>query len=94
MKLPNIIKIGGHVYSVSSSNTLARDNDAHGSSCGNALEITIDTTIPEQNQESALLHEILEQINYRYELRLEHRQITILESALYQVLRDNDLNFR
>ncbi len=94
MELPATIKIGGHIYRVSTSNTMARDSDAYGSSCGNALEIIIDTTVPEQNQQSALLHEILEQINYRYELGLEHWQITILESALYQVLRDNNLNFR
>lgn len=89
MELPAMIKIGGYIYSVKSSDTLARDSDALGSSCGNALEITIDTTIPKQNQESALLHEIIEQINYRYELKLTHNQISILESAIYQVLQDN-----
>lgn len=94
MELPATVKIGGHIYQVKTSSTLARDSDVHGSSCGNALEITIDTTIPKQNQESVLLHEIIEQINYRYELRLEHRQISVLESAIYQVIRDNpDLCF-
>lgn len=74
--------------------TLTRDKNALGYSSGNALEIHIDSTIPQQNQETTLLHEILEQINYRYELGLEHQQITILESALYQVIQDNPAIFR
>jgi len=89
MVLPDTIRLGGYTYAVKLKAALSRDEGALAHSCGNALEIEIDSTIPEQNQESALLHEIIEQINYRYELKLRHSQITTLETALYQVLRDH-----
>lgn len=40
-----------------------------------------------------LLHEILEAINYRLELGLEHSKLCILSEVLHQVLRDNKLSF-
>jgi hypothetical protein len=89
LNIPDKVKIGGIVYNCSFSNTSARDSGSLGSSCGNACEIVIDSTVPKQNQESTLLHEIIEQINFRYELNLEHKQITVLESAIYQVIKDN-----
>lgn len=51
--------------------------------------IKIDKTLPEDFQKSVLLHEIIEFINSMLELNLEHRTITSLETALYQVLKDN-----
>ena len=42
-----------------------------------------------QTQEASLLHEILEVINYIFEFDFSHDKIQILESALYQVLKDN-----
>ena len=94
MEIPETVKIGGHIYNCEIGPALARDCDAMGRSCGNALEIEIDGSIPNQNRESVLLHEILEQISYRYELRLEHREVTTLETALYQVIKDNPGIFR
>jgi len=87
--IPERVKIGGHIYNCKVNDKITRDTGRLGNSCGNALEIKIDSTIPQQNQQSTLLHEILEQINYRYELDLEHDKITILETALYQVMQDN-----
>ena len=42
-----------------------------------------------QHMKAVLLHEIIEALNYRLELQLEHPQITQLESALFAVLNDN-----
>lgn len=36
-----------------------------------------------------LLHEIIEALNYRLELKLDHNVITSLESSLFQVFSDN-----
>ena len=94
MDIPKTIKIGGHLYSCKVESNFCRDGMGLGNSCGNALTIKIDDSVLVQNQESTLLHEILEQIDYRYELRLEHRDITILETALYQVIKDNPGIFR
>jgi hypothetical protein len=89
LNIPSTVKIGGIVYDLMFSNTAARDSNSLGSSCANSCEILIDSTAPKQNQESTLIHEIIEQINYRYELNLEHNKITTLETALYQVIKDN-----
>jgi hypothetical protein len=94
MNIPEKIKIGGIIYNCNMSNTLTRDSAVLGTSCGNACEIVIDSTTQKQNQETTLLHEIIEQINFRYELKLEHNQITTLESALYQVIKDNPEIFK
>ena len=87
--LPKHIKIGGLWYECTPLSALTRDSRTLGTSCGNRLDIRIDSSIPRQNQETALLHEIIEQVDYRYQLGLEHAQTCTLETALYQVLRDN-----
>lgn len=89
MTIPKQVKIAGYTYNVSNDKNLSRDYNANGMSCANDLTIQIDNSLPQQNQESTLLHEIIEQINYRYEFGLEHNKITILETALYQVIQDN-----
>jgi len=77
------------VYRCSRDPHLVRDTGRLGCSCGNGLYIKLDSTVPMPNQESALLHEIIEQINSQFELHLEHPAISILEVALYQVIQDN-----
>lgn len=89
MRIPETIKIGGLIYKCIEVENLSRDKNANGASCGNGLYIEIDKSLPEQLKESVLLHEILEQINYIYELELDHKTITTLEAALYQVFKDN-----
>lgn len=41
------------------------------------------------HQKSVLIHEIIEALNYRLELELDHYKITTLEAGLIQVIRDN-----
>jgi hypothetical protein len=89
MNIPNKLKIGGYNYSVKLDPKLIRDNGHQGSQCANGLEILIDPNLPKENQESVMLHEILEAINYHYALNLEHDKIMVLETALYQVIKDN-----
>ncbi len=55
--------------------------------------IKIDKSLPQDFQKSVLLHEIIEFIDSMWELKLEHKTITCLETALYQVLKDNKLIF-
>lgn len=83
------ILIAGIDYKVSFKENLARDNGTVGTFCGNNTEIRIDSGIPEQRKEKTLLHEILEGINYEYDLDLEHRKISVLETAIFTMLKDN-----
>jgi hypothetical protein len=55
----------------------------------NGQWIHIDNSIFREQQESALIHEIIEQIDCINQLGLEHGQICVLESMLYQVIKDN-----
>ena len=51
--------------------------------------IAIDKSLGDKVAVPTLLHEVLEAINHRCELGLEHHQIMTLESTLVQVMADN-----
>lgn len=83
------IKILGQRYFITENNELIRDYRKFGSSCANNLDIIIDGTLDLSNKQSTLLHEILEQLDFMLELRLEHRIIQSLETGLYTIIKDN-----
>ena len=53
--------------------------------------IEISTAYPAECQESTLLHEIIEVINGQNDLGLKHWQVSVLETGLWQVLKENGL---
>lgn len=93
MKIPNKIKILGYDYEVVfREDRLKSDGvDNPGTHCSRFQKIWIDKNQNQQQQESTFIHEILEAISYSLELQLPHNIISSLETALYQVLKDNDL---
>jgi len=52
---------------------------------GNRI-IYVDINAPEDEAKSTLLHEVIEAINYTYDLELDHTQIQTLEAALFEAL--------
>lgn len=52
-------------------------------------QIQIHSGQPESAQKECLLHEIIETLNSRLELGLEHHQICVLGETLNQVLSEN-----
>ena len=92
MKIPSKIKISGIWFTILFRDT-AKDEQVenHGYSDFSNCKIVIDSRLHQQEQESTLIHEIIEVINYRNELGMEHKQIMTLENNLYQVLKDNNL---
>lgn len=92
MKIPKTLKIGGQVYRVLVKDFVDEGNE---SLCGYAIAgdniIAINHALPQSQQESTFLHEVIEVVNNNYELKLEHPVIQTLEAALYQVLVDNKL---
>ena len=56
-------------------------------------KIWIDTTVHQQQQEETLIHEIIETIDTMCELNLEHPDMSVLSTSLYQVLKENKLTF-
>jgi len=94
MKIPKKLKIGAHIFKVKYFNREAKDlNDNLGSCNCVKCEIVInsDPNISVSQQEETLLHEILEALNYNYQLKLSHESLSIIAEGLYQVLKDNKL---
>ena len=94
MKIPKQIKIGGHIYKIiykdGFKDTL---NDKPGicKLLGNKIFVNKNNDCSLSQQEESLIHEIIEAINYNYQLDLSHQNISILGSTIYQVLKDNKL---
>lgn len=92
MKIPSKIKIGGYNYSViKSDRQRSNGSEAPASVFTRHQKIFLDIDQHPEQQFSSLLHEIIEAIDYHYELKLEHKTIMTLETALYQVLKENNL---
>jgi len=91
MKIPKTIKIGGHNFEVIIDNRNRGGSNDIGSCCHTEGKIYLEENVNQSTKESTLFHEIIEAINYIYELDLDHNKITVLEATLYQVLKDNDL---
>jgi hypothetical protein len=86
----NKLRILGIDYTVSFCDSRQYGNDNFGSHVPGECAIVVDTkrqTI--EHQKSVLLHEIIEALNYRLELALDHNKISQLESGLFSVFRDN-----
>ena len=92
MKMPQKLKIGGHIYKIVYRDRLNNDGTENlGTHDAKNLTIWIDKTLSQSQQEATLIHEIIEAINYGNQLKLTHEQISTLEHNFYQVLKDNFL---
>lgn len=90
-KVPKKIKIAGYdykvIFEVGGGDERGADDPA--AMTPRTQQIWIDSKQTLDGQISSLFHEIIEAINYHYELGLKHNTIAILETAWYQVLKDN-----
>lgn len=84
------ITIAGLRYSIVLEKDIARDNNALGMHCGNSATLKIDHGLKENVKRKTLFHEILEAINYEYELKLEHNILSGLESSLFEIFNNKD----
>jgi len=92
MKIPTKIKIGGHIFDIYKEDRSKNGIDGKLGSCNAARNtIWLDTNQPQTQLENTLLHEIIEAINWQQQLELDHKTISQLENALYQVLHDNEI---
>lgn len=85
------MKILGYDYTVKGVDLSERD--CIGRQSANKLEILYEAMgICRQMQESTVLHEVIEAINYHLKLGLTEQQIMSLETGLYQTLTDAGAN--
>lgn len=92
MKIPKEIKIGGHVFSVSQVKAKELSDSGDCDCWHHSIRINVDGT-PESNQAETLLHEIIEAISRKNNLKLDHTVLTVLSESLFAVSRDNGLDF-
>lgn len=86
------IKILGHIYEVILENDFITETGGNTGRCNNYTnQIHICSKLPESAQHEVLIHEIIEALNYRLELDLEHHKICALGEVLNQILLDNEL---
>lgn len=84
------LNICGHDYKLIFKDIEKEEADSNSGYCvvsGN--KIVVNKNLPISQQESTIVHEALEAINFLFELNLEHNKIMTLETALYQFMKDN-----
>jgi len=93
MKIPEKIKIGGHEIKIERVNT--KDIDSAGEFNGfyDVIRLRIDHDSVESCVAECFLHEIIEAIKMKNNLAIDHTHLTVLSEGLFQVMRDNKLNF-
>jgi len=87
--MENELRICGMNCKIEKVKNYARDYTFLGTFCGNDSIIKLDNDLKLEVEQKTLLHEIIECINYQFELDLEHNKISTIESALFWILRDN-----
>jgi len=89
MKLDNL-RILGVNYRVDFESSIEKGWNSAGRCDGAKGFIKVCTEVNNaDHQKSVLLHEIIETLDYRLELKLDHNVITSLESGLISVFLDN-----
>jgi len=96
MKIPRTLKIGGKKIKINIVNTkVALKVQSVGEWDAHYYTIELDnlTDAPVERMEECFLHEIMEAIDGFYELKLAHWKINLLGEVLYQIIKDNKLDF-
>jgi hypothetical protein len=96
VNIPDKIKIGAHAIGVKFIHPSDIDDFGEFNNYFNQIRLRKDpdTIYPEDNQAEAFLHEIIETINVKNNLQVNHTALTVISEFLFQVIRDNDLDFR
>ena len=89
MNIPDKIKIGGFEVNVEFVENLMNDRAHIGEYHPRTQTIKIDKAVTKQQNEETLIHEILEAITAMYEIEWQHKDLSIMATVLYQVIRDN-----
>lgn len=88
MRIPKQVRVGAQTYSVEFDASI-RDNGVQGECNFRQLAIRLLDDRPPTRVQETFLHELIEALNYEYQVGLRHKQIADLGMAMYQVLRDN-----
>ena len=93
MDIPERILFGGHTIPVRRHTSQVNEKVAYYDVKYDFISISNDI-VSESICAEALMHELIEMINWRFSLELSHRTITCLGESLFSVLRNNkELDF-
>lgn len=93
--IPGKVRIAGIDYEVKHVNGLAQDHGLAGHILYTSASIRLDADLPEDRKEQVFVHEVLhgifEEAGYDEQ---DEDMVNRLGKVLYQVLKDNELNFQ
>jgi hypothetical protein len=85
--------IGGLHFEIKSDGLRMESENRYGEYCGLLQTVTLRKELKPDNISSSFLHEIVECINYQYNLSLTHPTICAFELGLAQILKSLDIEF-
>jgi hypothetical protein len=83
-----MVRIGGKDYDIIKTN-LAFTDSLQGQISYGELKIRLEESLPKQNEEEVLLHEIIHGVFNHMCIEQDEELVTKLANGLYQVLKDN-----
>lgn len=89
MNIPKKIKIGALTFKIKYEKNLTGGSNNLGEMRPMPQEIAIEVNLAPDIKERTFLHEVIEAIDYNYNLSLEHYKIEILGAALQSFIKDN-----
>ena len=83
MRMPDIVKVGAHNIRI--KRVSAEDVTGPGQYVDyfNLIKIRHDSDTPEDSEAEALLHEILEAVNRKNNLSLDHTVLSVISESLF-----------
>lgn len=94
MKIPDKLKIGGHILPISFHDSRQIDNEGEFNRYHRMIRLRKEADIRQDIIDETFLHEIFEAISVVYNLAIEHKSLTVLSEVFFATIRDNDLDFR
>jgi len=94
MQIPEKIKLGGHIIKIEFADTAHIDDRGEFRNYHNLIRLEREQDTPEDNVAECFLHEIMEAIVRKNNLKIDHTHLTVLSEMLFAVIRENNLDFR
>ena len=87
--IPSHIRVGAAMYKIVINKDKLIEDGSDGYCNPADSVLVINSEVGPQRKWQVLVHELLHAIEVQYNIKLNHRKINQLESALYQLLKDN-----
>ena len=96
MKIPKHLKVGGHNILVQRHTPEQNEKSGFYDMKFDSISLTTDKNVVgrESREAEIFFHEIIERINYTYELDIRHSSVCTLSEELFAIIRNNNLDFR